>query len=145
MRVGSHALTFGPLSVGSNVEWNFDPQLLAELREASAATKGRELLDLSKAWLRPPFVGETSLTLPLGIAILLLVLADALVTRTGWKLPELALPERRPRASKVRPTKSPKPAPIREPIETPPVSSRSSEAETPSARRSRFQRAKDRK
>ena len=73
VQVGEHALPFGPLSVGSSVEWAFEPERLAELRAVSNQTGGRELLDLSKAWLRPPFIAETSLHLPLGIALVLLL------------------------------------------------------------------------
>ena len=146
VQVGGNALPFGPLSVGSSVEWAFEPERLAELRAVSNQTRGRELLDISKAWLRPPFVAETSLRLPLGIALVLLVLAEALLTRTGWKLPQLALPNRVPRAVRVKIAK-PKRAdkevtlptiqPDREvqPLPTAEVSARSA----------RFQRAKDKK
>ena len=72
VQVGENALPFGPLSVGSSVEWAFEPERLAELRAVSNQTGGRELLDISKAWLRPPFIAETSLRLPLGIALVLL-------------------------------------------------------------------------
>jgi len=145
VQVGGNALPFGPLSVGSSIEWDFDPERLAELRAVSNQTKGRELLDLSKAWLRPPYLAETSLRLPLGIALLLLVLTEALLTRTGWKLPQLSLPQRtrqepRPkiRTPKPMPQATPQPPPSA-PVETP--VSPPSETE----RRSRFQRAKDKK
>ena len=145
VQVGGNALPFGPLSVGSSIEWDFDPERLAELRAVSNQTKGRELLDLSKAWLRPPYLAETSLRLPLGIALLLLVLTEALLTRTGWKLPQLSLPQRTPqeprpkfRTPKPVPQATPQPPPSA-PVETP--VSPPSETE----RRSRFQRAKDKK
>jgi hypothetical protein len=146
VQVGENALPFGPISVGSSVEWAFEPERLAELRAVSSQTKGRELLDLSKAWLRPPFIAETTLRLPLGIAMVFLVLVDALLTRTDWKLPHLALPHRKVRAPKVK-TTTPKrveeqpvfiPAPEQKPEPPPPAAAES-------ARRSRFQRAKDRK
>ncbi|RYD38989.1 MAG: VWA domain-containing protein, partial [Verrucomicrobiaceae bacterium] len=77
VQVGENALPFGPLSVGSSVEWAFDPERLTELHAVSNQTNGRELLDISKAWLRPPFIAETSLRLPLGIMLVLLVVAEA--------------------------------------------------------------------
>jgi von Willebrand factor type A domain len=145
VQVGENALPFGPLSVGSSVEWNFEPERLTELRTVSNQTKGRELLDMSKAWLRPPFLAETSLRLPLGIALVLLTLAEALFTRTGWKLPQLALPNRTPK----KPSKNALQA-KRKPQEIS-ISPIIKEAELPlptseeSARSSRYQRAKDKK
>ena len=146
VQVGENALPFGPLSVGSSVEWAFDPERLTELRAVAHQTGGRELLDIAKAWLRPPFIAETSLRLPLGIALVLLVLAEALFTRTGWKMPQLATLARVPRAPRVKVVKAKRAekeepilkAPIEEPIEPQPTTEEA-------ARSSRFQRAKDRK
>ncbi len=146
VQIAEHALAFGPLSVGSSVEWAFDAERIAELRAVSRQTGGRELLDLSTAWLRPPFVAETSLTLPLAIALVLLILADALLTRTGWKMPELALPRRapRPRTQVVKPAKpSPKPAALPKEEALPPVET--GEPAPEEKRISRFDRAKTRK
>jgi hypothetical protein len=153
IQVGESGLPFGPLSVGSSVEWAFEPERLAELRAASIQTGGRELIDLSKAWLRPPYIHETSLRLPLAILILLLVLAEALFTRTGWKLPLPAIPDSwrreriaRPRIPRVKKAESvdasvpitEEPEPITPEIQqAPPLDE--------SARRSRFTRAKDKK
>jgi hypothetical protein len=146
VQVGENALPFGPLSVGSSVEWAFEPERLAEIRAVSAQTKGRELLDLSKAWVRPPFVAETSLRLPLGIALVLLVLSEALLTRTGWKLPQFQIARRSVRAPRI---KIPKPKPAVEvPQFIPPVAAETKpvvQQPEDSERRSRFQRAKDRK
>ena len=146
VQVGENALPFGPLSVGSSVEWAFEPERLTELRAVSNQTRGRELLDISKAWLRPPFVAETSLRLPLGIALVLLVLADALLTRTGWKLPQLALPNRAPKEARV---KLPKPRRAAKEISPPAVQPEKDVQLLPaaeaSARSARFQRAKDKK
>ncbi|HVJ45765.1 MAG TPA: VWA domain-containing protein, partial [Luteolibacter sp.] len=148
VQVGEHALAFGPINVGSSVEWSFDPIRLTELRSISAQTGGRELVDLSKAWLRPPFIAETTFRLPIGIALVILIIAEALLTRTGWKLPQLALPQRAtvPSTPKVKPAKPVKavaqpgtPEPI-----TPATPDLPPDPEE-SARRSRFQRAKDRK
>ena len=146
VRVGENALPFGPISVGSSAEWAFEPDRLTELRMVSTQTKGRELLDLSKAWLRPPFIAETSLRLPLGIALVLLVIADALLTRTGWKLPQWTFSNRLPKQARIKPIKP------KRVVETPVLAPSPHEPEAPpltppdeSARRSRFQRAKDKK
>ncbi len=146
VQVGGNALAFGPLSVGSSVEWAFEPERLAELRAVANQTGGRELLDISKAWLRPPFVAETSLRLPLGIALVLLILVEALMTRTGWKLPLLALTERVPKPARVKPVKArkaekEKPLAVEE-IKMPEVPEPVAEE---TVRSSRFQRAKDKK
>ena len=146
VQVGEHAFPFGPLSVGSSVEWAFDPERITELRATSNQTNGRELLDISKAWLRPPFIAETSLSLPLGIALILIVLVEALLTRTGWKLPQLALPNRVPKPARI---KIPKPAKA-EPLPTPSVVVPEIPIQLPgpseeTKRSARFQRAKDKK
>ncbi len=144
VQVGENALPFGPLSVGSSVEWAFEPERVAELRAVASQTRGRELLDISKAWLRPPFVAETSLRLPLGIAMVLLTLAEALLTRTGWQLPQLALPNRTRREPRV---KIAKPRRSEKPVKLPPVPAETESPVMPaaeeSARSARFQRAKN--
>jgi hypothetical protein len=144
VQVGEHALPFGPLGVGSSAEWAFEPERLTELRAVSNQTGGRELLDLSKAWLRPPFIAATPLNLPLGIALLILIVIDALVTRTGWKLPQLALPSRSKAAVKPLKISKSKPIAVADPIvnlekNPPPAAPENTD------RQSRFQRAKNRK
>ena len=89
VQAGTHALAFGPVVVGSSAEWAFDPERLAELREVSRLSGGRELIDLSKAWIRPPATHSTNLRLPLLLAAFLLMLFDALITRMGWRIPIL--------------------------------------------------------
>ncbi len=148
VQVGEHALAFGPVNVGSSVEWSFDSARVAELRSISAQTGGRELLDLSTAWLRPPFIAETNLRLPLGIALILLIITEALMTRTGWRLPQFALPQRAPQPKIPKPAryKPAKVAPVMTQVkEDTPSPSPVLEEVDESARRSRFQRAKDRK
>lgn len=144
VQVGENALPFGPLSVGSSVEWAFEAERLAELRAASQQSAGRELLDLSKVWLWPPAGAQTSLRLPLGVALVGFMLVEALFTRTAWKLPQIALPQRIPKDSRVR---AAKPKRAVEPLPPPPPETeipRAAAAET-STRQARFQRAKDRK
>ncbi len=148
VQVGEHALAFGPLGVGSAVEWAFDAEKPAELRAVSHQTGGRELLDLSSAWLRPPFIAETSLHLPLGIALVWFILAEALLTRTDWKLPQFAGWQRSPAAAKPIRARKARPKPVEEPVAAAPVpASEDMPMLSPEAseRGSRFQRAKDRK
>ncbi|MFN5578169.1 MAG: vWA domain-containing protein, partial [Akkermansiaceae bacterium] len=144
IRVGDHALAFGPVSVGSSVEWAFESERLEELRQVSHQTNGRKLLNLEDAWLRPPYLAAHSLNLPLGISLLILIVIEALITRTGWKLPEFV----RVKSDKV---KQPKPQKIRTPKVVKPVEEKvvvevtKPVVEEDSDRRSRFQRAKDKK
>jgi len=145
IRVGDTAIGFGPVSVGASVEWTFEPERLAELRAVSHQSNGRELLNLKEAWTRPPYVAASSLNLPIGISLLLLILLDALITRTGWKLPEFG--------NRVKPAKMPKPIKVRAPkaVVKAPVAVEEKAAVNPeselapSERRSRFQKAKDKK
>ena len=147
IQVGTYAIPFGPITLGSSIEWAFEPDAISDLRAASKQTGGRELLDLKTAWLRPPFIQDASLRLPLVLLLLGLLLIEALVTRTGWKMP--AFSGRTPRIAtpKVRVKKAKAPAAVEEPVlmrhEEKPVDPAPEIEE--SARRSRFQRAKDRK
>ena len=159
IQAGRNALPFGPIAVGSSTEWTFDPERLAELRAASAATGGRELIDLSKAWLRPPASYSSDLRLPLVIAALLLILLDALISRMGWTLPSFAFPAlpqgKAPKKSKVPKQVVVAKNPVNE--KAPPTSSPPPESNLPSSpggpptsnaptkRTSRFDRAKRRK
>jgi hypothetical protein len=168
VQAGSHALAFGPVVVGSSAEWSFDPERLAELREVSRLSGGRELLDLSQAWIRPPAIHATNLRIPLLLLALFVILFDALVTRMGWRLPllvpagaKLRTERRRAKARGRREKKgeappSPDPEPGKErprgddepdlptqPTPSPrPVTTTS---EDPDRRSSRFDRAKRRK
>lgn len=143
IRVGENALAFGPVSVGASVEWAFEPQRLAELRAVSHQTNGRELLNLEEAWLRPPFVAANSLNLPLGISLVFLILLDALITRTGWRLPEFSKREKPVRAPKPIPVKKPAATMVKAaPVEEVKKQEAAAEARAASERRARFDRAK---
>lgn len=91
IQAGEHVIPFGPLSIGSQAEWSFDPVRQEELRQTSAASGGRELLDFATAWQSPPLASLTDLRGWLLPVILLLMLADALITRLGWTFPEIRL------------------------------------------------------
>lgn len=166
IQTGRHAIPFGPIMIGSSTEWAFEPDSIAELRSVSAQTGGRELTDLSQAWLRPSVVHSTRLRIPLAIAIMLLLLIDTLITRTGWKLPQLGLlqkiqagvrntvtttapPSKRPArdeqsATPKKPlagTSEPRPS-VKPPIKNKPPGDHAEGGQT---RSSRFDRAKRRK
>ena len=94
IQAGKYAIPFGPIIVGSSTEWAFDKDRLSELKSLSAQTGGRQLTDLSKAWVRPPIMHFADLRLPLAIALIVLMLLDALITRTGWSLPQLDIIKR---------------------------------------------------
>ncbi|MEM9080049.1 MAG: VWA domain-containing protein [Verrucomicrobiota bacterium] len=150
VQAGTHALPFGPIAVGSSTEWTFDPNRLAELRSTSSATGGRELLDLSKAWLRPPATYTSDLRLPLAIATLIFILLDALISRMGWTLPTFHLPKLEA-APATSPTiasngsakpQTPKPEPA---TKSPPEESLPPPSPPTSTRSTRFSRAKRRK
>jgi hypothetical protein len=148
IQVGEHALPFGPLTVGASVEWSFEPERLAELRTVSTQTGGRELVDLSKAWERPPTRQDVSLRIWIALAMLVFLVTEALMTRTGWKLPIPALPQFREREKVVKPKKVKEAKPVApvmpiQPDEKPVVTAKEPVEET--ERRSRYQRAKDKK
>lgn len=147
IQAGSHALPFGPVTVGTSSEWALEPVRIAELRTTSQQTNGRELLDLSDAWLRPVQIREASLRIPLLLLALALMLTDALVTRTGWSLPVMRwLPRSAMAPKRARPTRA-QLAPAMEIIEPrheilPPDPQPDEEAEGQVQRQSRFDRAK---
>jgi hypothetical protein len=148
VQVGSFAIPFGPITLGSSIEWAFEPERIAELRAVSQQTGGRgELVELSTAWLRPPRVMEASLRLPLGIALLALLIVEALLTRTDWKFPTWQPVGNARRAKKIKVKKVAvdplAPAPLDIAREEKPVFREEVPDET--SRRSRFQKAKDRK
>ncbi|MCA1962335.1 MAG: VWA domain-containing protein [Prosthecobacter sp.] len=149
VQVGGATLSFGPIMAGNSTEWAFDETRTEELRRASTVSGGRELFDLSQAWRSPKVVRFSDARPLLLLAALFLMLADALLTRTGWWMPEwawvawghqgprLASQEARQHQQRLRP----KNLPTREPI--PPILQ--AEVKPPDQdRQSRFDRAKRR-
>ena len=172
VQLGGIALPFGPLAVGADAEWAFDRDRIAELRQVSAASSGRELINLEDAWLRPPAKELAPLRPWLLIALLAAFLLEALITRTGWSLPQadvgqLAKQFGNSRKPKTRPKpNAPKTATAAAEAEaeikaataaadqkptgpasptTPAIPEEPTDEDTPEARRSRFARAKKRK
>lgn len=84
IQAGDYAIPFGPLIVDLNTEWLFKPERLNDLKALSVQTNGRELIDISKAWLRPEIVKSKSLIIYGSILLLIIILLDALFTRIGY-------------------------------------------------------------
>ncbi len=136
--VGDCSIPFGPLTVGSGAEWAFDSEGIKELRHLASVTGGRELLDLTQAWVRPEQTRITDLRVWLAALILILLLLDALMTRAGWPLWTSAVKEGIPRpAKKVKVKESKDEGPKPPGPTTPPASTEE--------RQSRFDRAKRRR
>ncbi len=145
-KIGASAIPFGPVVLGSSREWAFDGERVKELRQTSETSGGRELLDLGDAWLKPEGREMAGIQLWLLIPLIVLFLLEALLTRTGWKLPSLKRPQRAPRqkpkkkpAAKKKQAPEPKPEPTPEPEPEPPTTT------TQAERQSRYQRAKRRR
>ncbi len=151
VQLGKQALTFGPLMAGSSAEWAFDEERARELRQVSLASGGRELLELGQAWRSPHLERFVSLSLPLLLLILALLLVDALVTRMGWRLPVWAR-QARVRSSVVKPFRKPReparptvaPASPTSVTPTPQAKETDVAATSSEERRARFSRAKKR-
>jgi hypothetical protein len=147
IQIGPHAIPFGPITVGSSVEWAFDPDAVKGLRDASRATSGRELIDLSDAWLRPTMIQDRSLQIPLLLGTIAIFLLEALTTRTGWSLPVW---ERNKTARSPKPTRQPKVGRVnvakpQDSTPSPSLSQPDPKLDLDQSRRQRFQKAKDRK
>ena len=96
VRVGRQALPFGPVVLGNSTEWAFDERRVQELRNVARVSGGREIVDPRQAWRSPVQPRFADLSGWLLVVTLVLLLAEALVTRTGWKPPVW---ERRERAA----------------------------------------------
>jgi uncharacterized membrane protein len=85
VQVGPLVLPFGPIVAGSNPEWTRDPRRLEELEALSHATGGEQRVDLSSIWHAPRASGTTPLRDDVLVLLLLVMLAEFLQTRLGWK------------------------------------------------------------
>ena len=106
VQVNDVALPFGPVMVGTSAEWAFDPDRIGELRQAADASGGKEILELTEAWKKPEVRIYSGFLPWLFTLILLLVLADAFVTRTGWKFPELSGFKGKSKSPKIKKAKA---------------------------------------
>lgn len=144
VQVAGSAIPLGPVVAGSDSEWRFDPERVEDLKETSRASGGGELLDLSKAWKKPPAPAEEPARSPILVALLGLFLIEALVTRSGWKLPHFVpafvfAKRAAPAPAKVASTPETKIEAATAPAPSESAAQAPSEAES---RRGRFRRAK---
>jgi uncharacterized membrane protein len=155
IQADKHVLAFGPVIVGSQAEWAFDPIRIEELRQTSLTSGGRELVDLKDAWQSPAVRRFADLRHWLLLAALGLALAEALVTRMGWRLPEfpslrgVKILTRRAKAPAMQPARVEPAYSAKQPVSAaasspPPAQTQPASAEPDLAeqRRSRFAKAK---
>ncbi|MDF1813106.1 MAG: VWA domain-containing protein [Verrucomicrobiales bacterium] len=143
VQAGRSAIPFGPVIVGSSREWAFDAERVDEMRETSATSGGRELVDLADAWLKPEGREMSTIRAWLLVPLLGFFLLEALMTRTGWKRPVWQ------RSEKVVRPKVPRPVKVKAEKKQPIVEEKEPEEKLePTAeedvvkRQSRFERAK---
>ena len=89
VRAGNHAFPFGPIMVEGNTEWKRVTERVDDLRTLSTHSGGRELVDLTTAWLRPDSLRFRDLQIPLLITLLALLIIDAFLAQTGINLTSL--------------------------------------------------------
>ena len=144
VRIGDSVLPFGPVTAGDSPEWSEDLAARTALRSLVTSTGGRELANLSEAWLPPVSEVRHELDHLLLGAALALILIEALLSRTGRQMPQFPLPRfqsNRPRrrARATPPTAEPQ---TRSP--DPPHHENDREDGDSQRRRSRYERAKRR-
>lgn len=83
IQAGKYTLPFGPIMAGSNIEWTLDPARLSELQAISHASGGVERVDLSSVWQAPRRAEFRDIRSWLLVALALLFVTDALLTRLG--------------------------------------------------------------
>lgn len=86
VQIGPHALPFGPVAAAAQAEWLTLPERVEALRLVARQSGGGERVDLTDVWRAPlPAGGSSAVPWLLG-ATLVVVLADALLTRLGIRL-----------------------------------------------------------
>lgn len=93
VRIGQYTLPFGPLTAVGSAEWAFDPDRRTELQQLSQRSGGVVRLDLASIWNAPRKSHERPLAPWLLGALILVILAEATLTRLGISL----IPVRRKR------------------------------------------------
>ncbi len=84
VQAGEYTLPFGPVVLGRNEEWTFNPAAPLELATLATATGGSERTDLASIWKAPRRAEFRGFSGWLLILFLLAFLTDAFLTRTGW-------------------------------------------------------------
>ena len=85
IQVEQSTIPFGPLVAGSSAEWANDRACLVELEAVARASGGTERVDLAKVWEAPRKSAFRDVRAWLLIALLVLFVVDALLTRLGWQ------------------------------------------------------------
>lgn len=91
VQVADVALPFGPLNAGTDAEWSFDRERVAELKRVAARSGGEERLDLSTVWDAPRRKDFSDIQAPLLILLLLVLLVEAAVSRIHGYRPARAV------------------------------------------------------
>ncbi len=86
VQVGEKALAFGPIVSTVQAEWRQDGARRDELRALAVASGGSERLDLRDVWSAAQPGGELDLSRWLLIAVVVLLVGDALLTHLGVRL-----------------------------------------------------------
>jgi hypothetical protein len=86
VRLGGAALPFGPVTAPGLAEWAYDPARLQELKELTQRSGGRERIELASVWDAPRPVTARGIRGWLLTIFVVLLLADALLTRLGVAL-----------------------------------------------------------
>ncbi|MFT5109204.1 MAG: hypothetical protein ACI9UA_004851, partial [Pseudoalteromonas tetraodonis] len=145
--IGEMVIPFGPITAGDSPEWSEDITAPTALRSLVKATGGRELADLSEAWLPPIAEVWKPLSHLLLITALSIILIEALLSRTGRKLPQIPMPnlKRSPKQKRSPITTPVATAQVNPVAKATPEVEEDTEAEIASKqRRSRYDRAKKR-
>jgi hypothetical protein len=144
VQAGKFTVPFGPIISGTNPEWMLDRERRSELQAVSQASGGVERVDLAKIWKAPRREEFSDLRPWLITALLLVFVADALLTRLGWKvrkLPKMQGPKLPRWRTKERSVKDAS-APRVQPVESGPVAPVEPGPDAADARRKRFRQAK---
>jgi len=78
------AFPFGPINAVTNPEWSFPKTRVKELQELSVRSGGGERVDLSDVWHAPRPPAWNDIQSELILTLLVLLLMEAVQTRTGW-------------------------------------------------------------
>ncbi|WP_309397446.1 VWA domain-containing protein [Cerasicoccus maritimus] len=84
VQVGEHAMPFGPIIAGENIEWQINPTALDDLKQLSARTGGEERVNLAEAWTSPDTDAKQSLRLWVLFALAPLFLLEVAQSRLGF-------------------------------------------------------------
>jgi hypothetical protein len=144
VQAGKFTVPFGPIISGTNPEWTLDRERRNELQAVSQASGGVERVDLSTIWQAPRREEYSDLRPWLIAALLVAFVADTLLTRLGWKVPELRKGRavRPPKKSEARPKAEAASGPKVQPVEERTPDAVGSIPDTAEARRRRFRQAK---